>query len=33
MPDFDRWELTDASGITVADVAAKHGTLPPGFDN
>jgi hypothetical protein len=29
---FDRWELTDNDGKTVAQVAAMKGRLPPGFD-
>ena len=31
-PDFDRWDLKDDWGISVAHVAAKHGHLPSDFD-
>jgi hypothetical protein len=32
MPDnFDRWELADKDGWTVAHEAASLGKLPPGF--
>lgn len=31
-PDFDRWEISDAHGWTVAHVAAFRGHLPPNFD-
>jgi len=31
-PDFDRWDLADNDGRTVAHEAAQHGHLPPDFD-
>jgi len=29
---FDRWEIDDWAGWTVAQAAAEHGKLPAGFD-
>ena len=31
-PSFDRWDISDKEGRTVAHVAAGNGSLPPDFD-
>jgi hypothetical protein len=30
--NFDKWELTDNDGNTVAQVAYEHNTFPPNFN-